>query len=364
MGLSTRRLSTNLSQVPLLAASQCSRISSVAKKSATLKMQHSKQSLCVSNAIRYQSITGSLKRHLATDAAASAGKETAKKSKTAGDIFLDNIGTIFLSAIGLLILTLIRSSYGTSNKKALRERLEVEAALDPFEIDDLRTANDEMTPEVFREIYNSLKNNHGWDLSQKIDYKLFVSGVMQIMKGMRGEAFTIQLGHLLDRVVAAVIEQRQKEEVDVLVEDGLEFRMLLVCLSLTMNSSIRERVEMLYEIIGDSEKEKNDMEGQMKSPSVTERDVIKMIGYLQQTCQLVPDAQIVESDVKYPFQQYKVGSPFELLHLGKEMTKKELSDDALAGGENKWTCDDFHHLLRSRSVCAWGECYVKTKRLS
>lgn len=130
---------------------------------------------------------------------AAAADAAEKKAKTPGDVFLDNLGTIFLSAIGLIIVTLIRSSRGTSNKNNLRTRVESTAALDPFEIDDLRAANDQFTPQVFRDIHNALKLKHGWSLDQKIDYKLFVSAVMQEMKGMKGEAFTIQFGHLLDR---------------------------------------------------------------------------------------------------------------------------------------------------------------------
>ena len=88
-----------------------------------------------------------------------------------------------------------------------------------------------------------------------------------------------------------------------------------------------------------------------------------MVGHLQKTCQLVPDAQIIESDTKYPAQEYLVGTPEQLLIHAKEMKKDELSTDALEDNENGWSCDDFHHILRSRAVCAWGECYVKTKGL-
>ena len=152
---------------------------------------------------------------------------------------------------------------------------------------------------------------------------------------------------------------------NILGEDGLEFSLLLVALTLSMKGTIRDRVEILYSLLQDgAESQQNDMGGEeTKPPAVKEKDVVRMVGYLQKTCQLVPDAQIVESEVKYPIQEYKVGSPFELVHIGKEMKKEELSADALAGGEMEWTCDDFHHLLRSRSVCAWGECYVKKKGL-
>jgi hypothetical protein len=309
------------------------------------------------------------------------------KKKTPGDIFLDNLGTLFLSAIGLLILALVRSSKGTTNKNNLRSLIETCAALDPFEIDDLRTANDEFTVQVFRDICGQLLGKkYGWRLEDEIDYKLFVSAVMQEMKGMKGEQFTIQLGHLMDRVIVSIVEEQQqgreqqgREQVQedlyteknddpdtsVTSSQGLELRLLLVVLSLALNSTVRERVEVLYDILGthgsfyDDDDDGNDAVVDEHS-NVQEKDVIKMVGYLQKTCQLPPDAQIVESKTKFPVQEYLVGSPRELVILGKESKKEELMSSNTDRG---WSCDDVHHLLRSRNVCAWGECYVKTKSL-
>lgn len=326
-----------------------------------------------------------------------------KTHKTPGDIFLDNLGTLFLSAIGLLILALVRSSKGTTNKNNLRSLIETCAALDPFEIDDLRTANDEFTVQVFRDIRAQLEQKYGWKLDDRIDYKLFVSAVMQEMKGMKGEQFTIQLGHLMDRVIVSILEQQQQvdgrdgqgendnvsdfnfdpqlqqQQQQQQQPQGLELRLLLVVLTLAMNSTVRERVQVLYDILAtDSHNDSNDIivddqdEHMTDKIHVEENDVVKMVGYLQKTCQLVPDAQIVESKTKFPVQEYLVGSPRELVILGKMSKKEELSPNAVLDGnegrrygqEEGWSCDDFHHLLRSRHVCAWGECYVKTKSLT
>mmetsp|Transcript_17830 Transcript_17830/g.26562 ORF Transcript_17830/g.26562 Transcript_17830/m.26562 type:complete len:395 (+) Transcript_17830:117-1301(+) len=328
---------------------------------------------------------GSIKLRHFSAAAADAAE---KKAKTPGDVFLDNLGTIFLSGIGLIIVTLIRSSRGTSNKNKLRAHVESTAALDPFEIDDLRTANDQFTPQVFRDIQKALKHKHGWTLDQKIDYKLFVSAVMLEMKEMKGEAFTIQFGHLLDRVIISALEKIHQEEVQYAEneeeKEWLDVRFLLVALSLALSGSVRERVEALYSILIDDDDEDQDkvesggFQGQVEAAIVDyqrkydsthgrvieEKDVVQMVGFLQKTCQLVPDAQIIESDTKYPAQEYIVGSPDQLTFHGKELKKEELSQDALEGGERGWSCDDFHLLLRSKSICAWGECYVKRKGLT
>lgn len=76
-------------------------------------------------------------------------KKKEKKEKTTKDddsnIFLDNLGKIFLAVIGFIIGWLVRGSYGTSNRNKLRDSLEDLAALDPLEVDDLRVANSELT---------------------------------------------------------------------------------------------------------------------------------------------------------------------------------------------------------------------------
>jgi len=291
---------------------------------------------------------------------------SAKKSeKTAGDFFLDNLGTLFLSAIGCLILTLVRSSQGTSNKNELRKQVESTSALDPFEIDDLRVANSQFTPSIFKTIHQKLKDTYGWNSSDKINYKDFVSAVIQIMRTMKGDAFTIELGHLTDRVVSSIAEDKDAHwAVD---EEGkMVFGLLLAVLSLAINGSTRERVELLFDILKE-DSSWVDGGGEISSTSkcVKEDAIITMVGYLQKSCQLTPDAQIVESSAKYPVQEYKVASPFEMVLIGKELKKDVLSDLALGNNDEKgeWSCDDFHHLLRSRSVCAWGECYVKKKSL-
>jgi hypothetical protein len=72
-----------------------------------------------------------------------------------------------------------------------------------------------------------------------------------------------------------------------------------------------------------------------------------MVGYLQETCQLPPDAQIVPTETKCPTQQWK----------------KDKSQDLVPWDENELDLIDlfaFASILRSRLVFAWGECYYKS----
>jgi hypothetical protein len=290
----------------------------------------------------------------------------ADKSKTVGDHFLDNLGKIFLSGIGLIIGSLVRSSYSTSDKTALRTKTEVISALDPFEIDDLRAANDELTPKVFRLIIERFEQlgylGHG---EHRIQYEEFVSIVMKTMEGIKNDGFTIQLGYLIDRVVVGILKKDGEN-----TDGKLDILLLLTALSLCLHSSVKERVAILFELMlkYDSNKvntvpEKNNNEDG-NYPSVKLERVQKMVGNLQKTCQLVPDAQIVETTTKYPYQTHRIGTPEELVGMGQVMKKEELSDRACSTKKDSyWSCQDFHHLLRSRSVCAWGECYIKTRSL-
>lgn len=308
----------------------------------------------------------------ATAKSMSSSKDT---TKTVSDHFLDNLGKIFLSIIGMIIVTLVRSSYATSDRTALRSKTEVLSALDPFEIDDLRVANDELTPEVFRKIVSRLEDlgylQEGG--GTKMEYTEFVSIVMMTMQAIKNEGFTIQLGHLIDRVLIDI--QKKKEAAqdvgmgdrNVHSTDGaqnkdvkMDVMLLLTASSLALHSSVKERVEVLYEIM-----QKLDDPHRSLKDRVTLSQIEKMIGYLQQTCQLVPDSQIVETNTKYPYQTHRIGKPEELVRMGQTMKKEELTEHACVTSQQdcQWTCQDFHHLIRSKSVCAWGECYVKTKAL-
>lgn len=282
------------------------------------------------------------------------------KSKSVGDHFLDNLGKIFLSGIGLIIASLVRSSYSTSDKTALRTKTEVTSALDPFEIDDLRVANDELTPEVFRLIIKRFDQlGYLGNGEHRIKYEEFVSIVMKTMEGIKNDGFTIQLGYLVDRVVVDILK-KERENTD----GKLDILLLLTALSLCLHSSVKERVAILFELMQKYDSDMDNSVSEGNNAVVKLEHVQNMIGNLQKTCQLVPDAQIIETTTKYPYQTHRIGTPQELVGMGQIMKKEELSEKASSPKEDSfWSCQDFHHLLRSKSVCAWGECYVKTRSL-
>ena len=302
-----------------------------------------------------------------------------KKSAAADEpnIFLDNIGKIFLGAIGAIVLMLVRSSRATSARTALRDYIENHALLDPLEIDDLRVANSQLTPEVFERIMEAC---HEAFPAGMASYEDFVSVVMTTMRGIKGEAFTVQLGHLIDRVAISAIEQEVELDVESqqvgggassalaegqgdLIKRQLPLPLLFAILSLALHSDVSDRVRLLFEAMErGTTVASGDSEGK-----VSETDVIKLVDYLQRTCQLVPDAQIVQTETKYPVQGYRKGTPSELVGCAKKL----MVDDGLwdeetrktGSGDIKYDKADFHRVLRTKQVCAWGECYRKTKNL-
>jgi hypothetical protein len=87
---------------------------------------------------------------------------------------------------------------------------------------------------------------------------------------------------------------------------------------------------------------------QLKEESPTVGSVTNLIGYLQDSSQFTPAAQVVESDRKIPTQQWRKGKPKELLQW--EGSPQDTVD-----------LEAFAAILRSDSVCAWGECHRKKK---
>lgn len=258
------------------------------------------------------------------------GEKSEKKEKDDGNIFFDNIGKIFLSAIGVIILGLVRSSYGASNREKIREQIEDDASLDPLEIDDLRVANSELNPDIFRYILKEVSKDFPEGVST---YEDFVHTVRSTMKSLKGDAFTVELGHLLDRVVDFALTRHGKSRDD---QVSTIFYLTALSLALDIDTSVSERIRLLFEVVG------------QQQGNVAYEDVEQLVGYLQDTCQLATDTQVIKAENYIPIQEYKRGSPSELIAWdGNRDTVMDLQS--------------FNEILRSKSVCAWGECYFKKK---
>jgi len=283
----------------------------------------------------------------------SSSKVEVKENKKKDDphLFFDNLGKIFLGFIGGIIVWLIRSSRGMTNRTTLRQKLEDESILDPCEIDDLRIANSEFTPEVYFKLLQTIRQNFP---TGEATYADFLSTLLKVMRDMKGEEFTIEFGHLLDRIIFS----RETKK----VEKVFSINFLLVCLSLALNSPVDKRIQLLFQSMLPPESSTSSLvNDQMHTGEVINslsfEEIVQIVENLQLSCQLVPDAQIVASKVKYPFQQYYQGSSEELVLLAN----KELNDrfEIHLDQDSRYSLKHFDYLLKTSYICAWGECYCK-----
>lgn len=270
---------------------------------------------------------------------------------------------------------LLRSTKSNNARTTLREDIESSALLDPLEIDDLRLANSDFTIDIWEKVVKEIRNN--FPNRTAVTYPEFLTVVMRVMREAKGGGFTIQFGHLVDRVVIAELERIEKtsggvvdngegssvdQETTRLLQVELPFTFLFAALSLALHSTVTDRVRALFETMALERMDKSLQQEEEELLSVDADQVSQMVQHLQNTCQLVPEAQIVETNSKVPYQSYRVGTGDELAKRasggfgGKKGSTGVTKDE---GGPV--TLDDFHAILKSRAVCAWGECYVKKR---
>lgn len=311
------------------------------------------------------------------------GEKGSKESKTTSDFFFDNLGKMFLALMASAILALIRSSMATTNQTNARIEVEETAAIDPLEIDDLRAANSpDFNAELFRCVMETVRQTFP---SGRATYEDFASVVRNEIKKIKGESFSIQLGHFLDRVAISLLESDvlkhkaninqggfvtdvKTEEISLIKEETNEndkhlpidllFTLLSLCLSDTVDNRIGIMFHSLLQNIQDSDVDTflNENDVTKKRGFLSESEIVDMIGYLQLTCQLPPSPQILLTEVKYPVQTYARGTPTQLM----ANAKKELN---IGGEDYKYSKDDFESILKSSHVCAWGECYNRRKKI-
>jgi hypothetical protein len=179
--------------------------------------------------------------------------------------------------------------------------------------------------------------------SRQMLYSEFVHAVRTALRTIKkDDAFTVELGHYLDRVVLEYMSRRGQ----VTTRDPQPLSFWMTLLSMALNAPVPDRILALYEVVAKQASSKADEAG---GGRVTVADTRSLVRHLQDTCQLTPDTQVVEDvDAKYPIQQYQRGDVGKLFQWDGS-DSDELDIDAFAA------------ILRSRAVCVWGECYHKRK---
>ena len=296
-------------------------------------------------------------------AEASAGGTKGKKAES--NVFLDNLGKIFLIGIGTVIATLIRSSYSTTNRHAIRDRLEEIASIDPKEFEEFREANSELDLSTMRKLlsiyyqeYATLGDSNLGYTSSYDDFVITIRKIMATRFPEQGDAFTIQMGHYFDRIIVNILEERGEGES--LGSDQLPVSLFFAAMASAMNGSVSDRIRILHEILLTEQEQHQQHSGSgmttegsaLAKDSVPLASVRNMVGYLQETCQLPPDTQIVPTDRKIPTQQWRRATPEDMVPE---------TPDIKSGAAESVNLVEFAAILRTKSVCAWGECYMKWK---
>ncbi len=346
----------------------------VARKRLSKRATPSSQILLRNLSTEMRAQTAAAAAANASVAAEAAGSGASKKKPDESNVFLDNLGKIFLLGIGTVIVTLVRSSYNTSNRHLIRDRLEEIAAIDPKEIEEFREANSELTLDAMRQILSiyyqeeATSRDDSGVISSYDDFVIAIRKIMATRFPKQGEAFTIQTGHYLDRIVVAALGERGEGAPHVAEhknkEDKVPVALFFAAMASAMNGSVSDRIRILHEILGMEEESLKQRQQQgemtMEGGSNTENTansvpltrIRDMVGYLQETCQLPPDTQIVPTERKYPTQEWRRATPMDMV--------PDIFEDGKETGR-QIDLVEFAAILRTKSVCAWGECYMKWK---
>jgi len=343
-------LSRSLSRSLLISSSSSPASSSAAAAAAAVPLRTSSLAL--------RRLSSSASSSSIPSAAPKPGEKILpKKASDDNNVFLDNLGKIFGLSIGALIIFVVRSSQRTSNQTAVKDKAEEESCLDPVEIEEMRAVNVDLTEPVFASLVTHVHEKVG--AGNGCTYPKFMALVKaQFAKVTDDGTNTVQLGHYLDRVVL------NQPGYDDDKEYPLSF--LFTVLSLALFSPVEARLNLLYKVLQLSSSA-GSSPGSSSAPSPLPAPIVyDFITVLRDTCQLPPESHPVEDGSPYPVQKYKTGTGEEILNSKlrdeKDADKAAQSRTLYGGVGDDVTEEMFKRIMRSKAVCAWGECYVGIRR--
>mmetsp|Transcript_33835 Transcript_33835/g.43464 ORF Transcript_33835/g.43464 Transcript_33835/m.43464 type:complete len:330 (-) Transcript_33835:421-1410(-) len=250
-------------------------------------------------------------------------KKKVKDESDEGGMISNNLGKIFGGVLLSIALYFYRLSKNREQKDALIAQVEESYGAEPYEIEDLRNANMQLNARKFKNIAEKIMEAY----PSQVTYKDFVVAVSKEFGA------TMQHGFLLDRVVIKYLQNHPEKN-----EDGpLPVSFLLAALSLAMYSDVDERAEVFHNLLAKG------------STDLGKDAAADFISALQDTCQIPAERNIREDSEKYPIQKYRVISGPEMLEEALEELKEKEKEQL--------SLEDFSKVLRSKAVCAWGECF-------
>lgn len=224
-----------------------------------------------------------------------------------------------LSLAGYLFYSFYQSG---QNRNLIEEALSDEYPLEPYEVNELRHAN-QLNGDVYDGIVRAAVAQFPGGSCSYADFLRLVSARHSILSG-----------HLLDRLV---LKQSKREE-------PLPLPFLFTSLLTTVSASAERRVESLMQI-------GQRLEGRVdKGSSLRVETAEQLVQELVATCQVPVERMVIETGVKYPFKTYRPKTAADLVLKARQNFKPPHVGETL-------TEEEFLGVLLGAEICAWGECY-------
>ncbi|TYZ65969.1 hypothetical protein PybrP1_003919 [[Pythium] brassicae (nom. inval.)] len=249
-----------------------------------------------------------------------------------------------LLAIGLYVYR------GTRNKRHFDETqapIAERAVISPYEAWELRSAND-ITPETFEAIRAGVlkafpaRKAAMEQFDQYLGFKLAEA----CPNGLRN-------AYHLERVLLSLERDEQKK---------IDLDALMVAFSMAVKGAVDDRLQCLFDLA--TESTAPEAEDEEDTREITQPQLERLLELLLMTYQIPSEMRVLPvKDEKFPFQQYKSATAHELLEaeLQAQVDAKKLTA-AEANERASYTFDAFAQIMRSKTVCLWGECFTNSKK--
>ncbi|POM68068.1 Hypothetical protein PHPALM_15817 [Phytophthora palmivora] len=292
-------------------------------------------------------------------AAASSGNGTGSNSSSGSEEppkykpgwFSRNPGVTLggiLLAIGFYIY---RGSRGKKNFEALQNPIAEAAVISPYEAWELRSSNN-IIPETFEDVRDGVVKAFpsGKATMQHFDQYLGFKLAQACPTG-------VSKAYHLERVLLSLeTDTDRKSDVDA----------QMVAFSMAVKGAVDERLRILFnlgtnapagEALTTDDKEVDTRE-------ISQEQLERLLHLLLETYQIPSEKRVLAvEDAKYPFQEYSVATPSDMLKAAvqAQVKDKKITEEE-ARERQTYTFEAFSQIMRGKVVCLWGECFSNNKK--
>jgi len=258
-------------------------------------------------------------------------------------------GKVAMVAFTVSMVLLFRYFRSNSKRSEVEEDLADLAVLEPYEIHDLRVSND-LTAAQYDVICDKMFDAFP---QGECTYTEFVAAVRGMVEGKFHKK--LKHMHLLDRLVTGMsfVPGTGHDAHDAHdCERRYPLRRLLVAFNTAINAPAAERITSLDRLLKRSVDRPSNLH-------VTTPEVEALLEDLARTWQIPHEKRTAEDkDKLYPVQGWRVNTAPEMVKKFRGNHTKEL-----AGMEDpdRFDLPTLEMMLKSGSVCVWGECYGRAR---